>query len=226
MKIIRRHRLHRLSATTIQCSIRCMFARVRTNAIRDKNAHLRHNAMVIQCSFRQHLARRRRALFAKLAIVRAIMAGWEEDKERQREAHRVDGAANTIARYWRGSKIRENLKKIIFWNRYDKAIVLQKYTRGYFGRKVANELLRIKRKKEKRVFDAAQLMQKYIRGINARKVYAGLVHAKKLERAKKRALKKKYLENAAMNNVKGGIIGALRKMIPFRYVLGEIYYSA
>jgi hypothetical protein len=153
------------------------------------------------------------------------MAGWEEDKERQREAHRVDGAANTIARYWRGSKIRENLKKIIFWNRYDKAIVLQKYTRGYFGRKVANELLRIKRKKEKRVFDAAQLMQKYIRGINARKVYAGLVHAKKLERAKKRALKKKYLENAAMNNVKGGIIGALRKMIPFRYVLGETCYS-
>lgn len=172
MKLIRRVRLHRLSATAIQCAIRCMFARGAVRAIRDKNAFLRHHTTRIQCAFRQHLARRRVALFAKLAVVKMIMAGWEEDRERQREEHRVDGAANTIARYahcpflspslsyyctyihdeytnktaslcsiqpytshtptlspyphyslcryYRGSKIRENIKKIIFWNRYDK----------------------------------------------------------------------------------------------------------
>ena len=69
------------------------------------------------------------------------------------------------------------------------------------------------------MFDAAALMQKYIRGINAWEIFAGMMHAKRLEVARKRKLKKEYLDNHTINGAKATVLLALRKMMPFRYIL-------
>eukprot|EP00605_Chrysophyceae_sp_TOSAG23-4_P001444 GSChrysophyteH1.ASY1.ANO1.1572.1 assembled CDS len=223
LRVIKGKLKKRRAATVIQRLARGVAGRKRAEEQRRWIAWLHWNATMIQCSFRQHLARRKVELYRKIEMVKGIMAEWEQIKKEKMLQLQLAGAANTIRHYYRGYKIRVKLKTIIFWNRWEKAISLQRFTRGHAGRKIAKNLLRIKLAKEKTVFDAAQIMQKRVRGINARIRFAAMIHEKKKERARRRMLKAKYLEGREnmmdANNLKAFAIGTLRSMMPFRYIL-------
>jgi hypothetical protein len=223
MLIIKAKLRRRRASVLIQRRTRGITGRIRAQMRRDWVNWLHFNATTIQCCFRQHLARRKVALYSKILHVKGLMAQWEAiKKEKMKELQRA-GAANIIRHYYRGYKIRAKLKTIIFWNRWEKAISLQRFTRGHAGRKIYKNLLRIKLAKEKRVFDAAQVMQKRIRGINARILFAQILLKKKKERARRRMAKAKYLEDKQnlfdKNNLKSAAIGTLRSLMPFRYIL-------
>ena len=155
--LIIKAKLRRCRASVlIQRRTRGITGRIRAQMRRDWVNWLHFNATTIQCCFRQHLARRKVALYSKILHVKGLMAQWEAiKKEKMKELQRA-GSANIIRHYYRGFKIRVKLKTIIFWNRWEKAISLQRFTRGHAGRKIYKNLLRIKLAKEKRVFDAAQ----------------------------------------------------------------------
>jgi hypothetical protein len=219
MKIVKRNLRHRRSATHMQRVVRGWLARIYTERLRDWVAWQNFNITKIQCSFRQHLARRRVVLFRKLVAVETLILEYEAAKEAVKDEHRSEGAHTTIKRYYRGYKARKNLAKLIYWSRFDKAITLQKHIRGHQGRVRANALMKVKRAKEKTVFDAAACMQRYVRGVNARIVFAEKQVERRKEVARKRLRKKQYLENAAVNAGKGAVLTAMRKMMPFRYIL-------
>jgi len=223
MKAIKRLLEFRRAATTIQRRARGTQGRDYARRVKLWRDWLKINSTMIQCSFRQHLARRKVVLYRKILHVRELMKQWEEiRKEKMRQLQHV-GASNTIKRYYRAYKVWVKLKVIIFWNRWGKAISLQRFVRGYYSRKYFKNLMRIKRAKEKRVFDAAQRMQKYVRGANARKLFAGMVLEKKKQRARRRMAKAAYLQSKEnmldVNNLRGFAIAALRGLMPFRYLL-------
>ncbi len=223
MKTIKWMLFRRRAATTIQRRARGIQGRDYARRVRRWRDWLKINATMIQCAYRQRLARRRVVLYRKILQVRHLMAEWEAMKKVKMRQLQLVGASNTIKRYYRAYRVRVKIKNIIFWNRWGKAISLQRYVRGYYGRKLVKNLLRIKRAKEKRVFDAAQMMQKFVRGANARKLFAGMLHEKKKQRARRRMAKAKYLEDRKnlldTSNLKRYGLSALRGLMPFRYLL-------
>jgi len=223
MKGIKKLLKHRRDATTIQRRIRGIQGRDYARRVLMWRDWLKTNSTMIQCSYRQHLARRKAILYRKILEVRELMKQWEEIRKQKMRQLQLVGASNTIKRYYKACKVREKIKTIIFWNRWGKAISLQRFTRGYYGRKIFKNLMRIKKAKEKRVFDAAQRMQKYVRGANARKMFAGMLLEKKKQRARRRMAKAKYMESKEnmfdKNNIKGFAMAAARSLMPFRYLL-------
>ena len=70
----------------------------------------------------------------KLLRVKTLMDDIEQAKVKVKEMHRTDGLTHNQALLHRASKCRAALKKLIFWNRFDKAITLQKYVRAHAAR--------------------------------------------------------------------------------------------
>lgn len=220
MRVLRINRRRRLAATCVQRHIRGKLAKIRCNRLRNWNEWLKFNAVRIQCAFRQHLARRKVCVRRKIGVVKS----WELEAARLKAAKddrlRKTGAVSFIMHCYRAYKIRYKLKIIIHWHRVELAVVLQKWVRGYFDRKMVKRIKKRKFDRERVIREAAIAIQKIVRGRQVRRgVYKQLLGERVKELLAKRRAKAKYLKDAGKNNVMRVIYGTLRTFVPFRYII-------
>jgi len=157
---------------------------------------IRNNAAtIIQCCYRQRLARRRVVLFRKVRSVYTWLQALQTEKQNIRTELQRQGAATCMSRYYRAYRIRINLARLIYWHRWEVAISFQKLFRGYSQRKAFKKALRFKREKERKRRVAATNMQRVFRGYISRKYISNLLREVKLEkRRQKLEIKLEILE--------------------------------
>ena len=147
-------------------------------------------ATIIQCCYRQRLARRRVVLFQKVRSVHIWLCDLQAEKQAIREELQREGAATCMSRYYRAYRIRIKLAQLIFWHRWEVAISFQKLFRGHSQRKAFKKLLRLKREKERKRRVASTNIQRVFRGFVSRKYITNPLKEAKAEK-RRQALARK-----------------------------------
>jgi hypothetical protein len=220
MKVVKRMLGKRRAATLIQKRLRGVLGRMRAHAVLLMFQYIFRNATVIQCAARKRLAVRKATLHRKLNFVKNWLAHVQQRKLASQEGLFLAGAEAFIARAYRTHVIRAKLRKLVYWNHFTKAIVLQRVLRGYLARRITTKAIRAMRIRRKLELSSALVIQRFARGLRARLRYKALVLKRQQLRTLKLEAKMKRLR--AVNVAKltpWMLLGALLyKAKPFKHI--------
>ncbi|KAJ1425251.1 hypothetical protein B484DRAFT_451176 [Ochromonadaceae sp. CCMP2298] len=195
--LIRRKR-RRNCAIRIQRRARGVIGRRVAAAWKVRYLFLCSQALVMQCGYRGHLARRKRKLYVKLLFLRRWLEYQADTTVRLGEVMRQGGAETFIAKAYRAMVIRRKIKKLLYWSRYEKSIKIQCIYRGYCARKAFKVVLRRERALEALRHTGARRMQMLARRFLAvRTLHHRLVLKKKRDQARRQ---QKLLALATQNS--------------------------
>jgi hypothetical protein len=215
-------RLRRRIAAKKAFSVTAIQARYRGNKSRKESTEyiaeakrLRRRAIVIQCAYRQHLARRKHIVMYKISLVNWMLEEQQRVRQMSMQYMCLVGAKMCIVRYYRKFKISKNIKKILYWNRFDCTVFLQSKVRMYLQRKKYLKIIRYRRKNIQKRVDACVTIQRVRRGYVARSLFKVMKQESAAAKKKKLQLKKDLLKRSKLLFIaRTGVI----KYMPFSYV--------
>lgn len=203
------------ATTALQACYRGNKSRRESAAYIIEAKRLRRKAIVIQCAYRQHLARRKYIVMYKISLVNRILVKQQNIRQMNMQYLCLCGAILCIIRYYRKFKIRKSIKKIIYWNRFDCTVYLQSKVRMYLQRKKYLKIIRNRRKKLQKRVDASVIIQRVWRGHVVRKQFKLLKEADVVTRKKKLRLKKELLKRTKLLFI---IRAKIIKYLPFTHI--------
>lgn len=193
-RLIRRRVKEKFAARRIQSLVRGIRARVLTMELREWRQRRECAAIAIQCSFRQHLARRRFVLESKLLFVKQWMENIKTLENGKKLELRRNGAAQRIQAAYRTHRLRLFMRRMLYWHRMEIVMLVQKRFRGYVERVKYKKLLVERRKREKRKYDACVKIQRIVRGRIHYQAYKRHLHQIAIGKAERLRKKKLLLE--------------------------------
>lgn len=215
------------AATLIQTHVRIMLAKSRVVRIIEYNALCYYSATKIQVRWRMVLARRKLIVRRKIEYVRQWELSMLEKKLLQRVYYQQHGASLALSRACRANTIHKRLQTILYWNRFNMALLIQAFYRGHQGRckcaRMRADIIKNRKIRE----DASIRIQAWGRRYLAKGIYIAKIE-KKAHKAKKRKKRKKkklkdtmiplgdFKINLSKQNRK--IRHFVRSNIPFRYM--------
>lgn len=209
-KILRRKR----AAIYIQRMYRGYRGRVVCQKLQDRRKFLFNYARVVQCAYRQRLARRKVVLVKKLNAVALWLQQKQERRERNKEGFRMGGAELSIARTYRMFILAKKLKKLRFWNRFGKAVQIQAIFRGFSTRKKTDKKMAVFRVRLAKRQASALVIQMLARSYIARCRFDRLYEARESVRQKEYVEKRRRLASRR----KYFLTRIAMRMIPFQYL--------
>jgi hypothetical protein len=220
MRVIRRRLLQKRSIALLQRFYRGYRGRLRYRRINERRKYRSSYALKIQMCYRRHLARRKLILKRKLKFVHDWLAHINNERLQTIRQYKMDGAECYIAHAYRLYQMRKRLKKIMYWNRFAKAIVIQKNFRGYIVRKIVGKEIRAFRIRLKNREEAARKIQRLARFYNARMKFDRIFEAKELEWERKMQLKHHKLQSGKRIR----LMRMIKNALPFQYLRRKYDY--
>ena len=216
------------AATLIQKRVRIILAKLRVIRIIEWNALCYYSSTKIQVRWRMVLAKRNLILKRKIEYVRQWELSLQEKKFLQQLHYQHHGACLTLSRAYRAHTIHKRLQTILYWNRYNMAMIMQRVYRGHRARcrcaMLRADIVRMRKLRE----DSAVRIQAWCRRHLAKKIYEAKLEkkahkAKKRKKRKKKKLKDKVIPLGGvfklnLSSWNRAIRKTIRSNIPFRYV--------
>eukprot|EP01039_Chlorochromonas_danica_P008918 gene8917-9836_t len=135
-------------------------------------------AIMIQCLCRRRLAIRKVSLLQKLSHVASWVHAMETFPTNYRLRALQQTSAAFIIKAYRSYRIKKKLYKLVYYNRFARAIIIQRYYRGFRERKAYLQHLEEKYREERMKNKNAVIIQKYVRRFLAELALDRLYEAK------------------------------------------------
>lgn len=155
-------------------------------------------------------------LARKLQFVRRWLDDLRDFRARRLQAMTQDGAEIYIARAYRTLVFRRKLKNLLYWNRFNCAVLIQRVFKGYCVRKKFHKVWTLHKQKVARENNAAILIQKMVRCHFARARFFKLASKKNKAMQERRQRKLLQLATAQQHSLRWKFVLFARKMKLFR----------
>lgn len=129
----------------------------------------------------------------KIRFVEGMLEHLRQMREEKKILFLQNGAELYIAKAFRAFKLRRKLKHLIYWNRYAKAIVIQRVYRGYRARLRCTLLGKQNRARAKLENESAVQLQKIVRSFIARCRFQHILEKREIRLQQLYEKKKKFL---------------------------------